>query len=52
MQSVVAENARSHLSEWSGSIEYMDENYEVLEGADALLRRSEWPLFRSCRRRR
>ena len=43
---VAAENARMHLSEWSGSIEYMEENYEALEGADALLLLTEWPLFR------
>ena len=33
-------------SEWSGSMEYMEENYEALEGADALLLLTEWPLFR------
>ena len=43
---VAAENARMHLSEWSGSMEYMEENYEALEGADALLLLTEWPLFR------
>ena len=43
---VAAENARTHLSEWSASIEYMGENYEALDGADALLLLTEWPLFR------
>ena len=42
---VAAENARGRLSEWSGSIEYMEENYEALEGAGALLRRPERSLL-------
>ena len=43
---VAAENARGYLSEWSGSIEYMEENYEALEGADALLRRRDFPRMK------
>ena len=43
---VAAENARTHLSEWSALIEYVGENYEALDGADALLLLTEWPLFR------
>jgi len=27
-------------------MKYMEENYEALEGADALLLLTEWPLFR------
>jgi UDPglucose 6-dehydrogenase len=43
---VAAENARDALVEWNDRIEYMDENYEALRGADALLLLTEWPLFR------
>ena len=43
---VATENARKELAEWEGAIEYMAENYEALEGADALLLMTEWPLFR------
>lgn len=43
---VAMENAREELRQWEGAIEYMAENYEALEGADALLLMTEWPLFR------
>ena len=41
-----AANAREQLSDWSDRIEYVDENYEALSGADALLLMTEWPPFR------
>ncbi|MDI9369680.1 MAG: UDP-glucose/GDP-mannose dehydrogenase family protein [Synergistaceae bacterium] len=43
---VATGNARERLAEFEGSVEYVDENYEALEGADALILMTEWPPFR------
>lgn len=43
---VATENAKAALKLPDESITYCDDNYQALEGADALLVLTEWPLFR------
>lgn len=43
---VATANARERLAGLEGAVEYTGENYEALEGADALLLMTEWPPFR------
>jgi UDPglucose 6-dehydrogenase len=43
---VASENTAIALEQFKDSITYCSENYEALEGSDALLLLTEWPLFR------
>ncbi|MGI6253850.1 MAG: UDP-glucose dehydrogenase family protein [Aminivibrio sp.] len=43
---VAVANARECLSQWNSEITFVEDNYEVLEGADALILLTEWALFR------
>lgn len=43
---VASENTAAALEQFKESITYCSENYEALEGSDALLLLTEWPLFR------
>lgn len=43
---VATANARENLVEWKSEITFLEDNYEALEGADALILLTEWPLFR------
>lgn len=43
---VASENTAAALEQFKSSITYCSENYEALEGSDALLLLTEWPLFR------
>lgn len=43
---VASENTAAALEQFKDSITYCSENYEALEGSDALLLLTEWPLFR------
>ncbi|MGM0557300.1 MAG: UDP-glucose dehydrogenase family protein [Myxococcota bacterium] len=41
------ENAKRALAEQAGAVEYLDDDYAVLDGADALFIFTEWEQFRS-----
>lgn len=43
---VAVANARENLAEWQSKITFVEDNYEALEDADALILLTEWALFR------